>query len=95
MENCSDTCPVSYVFWRITYANTTSILRSNRTDARHRTTGNQHGYARGMVTSRELDSHSRVFLFRIFFTLYNERKTLCLFNTQSKKMAALTYRWIS
>ena len=78
MENRSVSCPVNYVFWRITYANTTSIPRSNRTYAWHRTANCQHGYTRGMVTSKVKTLIRGSFLFRIFFCFYNERENTML-----------------
>lgn len=78
MENRSVSCPVSYVFWRITYANTTSISRSNRNDTWYRNADCQHGHAREMVTSKVKTLIRGSFPFRIFFTLYNERENTML-----------------
>ena len=78
MENRSVSCPVSYVFWRITYANTTSIPRSNRTYTWYRNADCQHGHAREMVTSRVKTLIRGSFPFRIFFCSYNERENTML-----------------
>ena len=84
MENRSVSCPVSYVFWRITYANTTSIPRSNRNDTWHRNADCQHGHAREMVTSRVKTLDSRVFSFFALFSasIMKEKHYACLIRSR-------------